>query len=86
MIPVSSAICTRRPSASVPSGRRRTVGPDDVIVCLGDVALRGLFGRRLRRVRASPASLTAIRRLALRIVGGDTVPGRTTAQQLGQVF
>ena len=145
----------------------RTVGPDDVIVCLGDVALRGLFGSSLRRLRESPGRkvlvlgnhdvsigsvvvadgfaevcstlyvagdppllmthmplgtvpegcvnvhghlhgarvpgrtrhinvsveqvhyrprpLTAIRRLALRIVAGDTVPGRTTAHQLSQV-
>lgn len=30
---------------------RGTIGPDDAIVCLGDVVLRGLFGRR---VGASP--------------------------------
>ena len=29
----------------------RPVGMDDVIVCLGDVSLLGLFGRRLRRLR-----------------------------------
>lgn len=31
-----------------------TVDPDDVIVCLGDVPLLGLFGRRLRRLRTAP--------------------------------
>ena len=35
-------------------GWRRAVDPDDVIVCLGDVPLQGLFGRRLRRLRAAP--------------------------------
>lgn len=32
----------------------RVVGPDDVIVCLGDVAVQGVSGRCLRRLRAAP--------------------------------
>ena len=146
---------------------RRTVSPDDAIVCLGDVAVHGLSGRRLERVREAPGwkvlvignhdvrpdgtlaadafdevysslyvagdpsllmthmplravpdgcvnvhghlhgarmpgvtphinasveqvhyrprPLTAIRRLAARLVRGEVVVGRTTAHQLGQV-
>ena len=33
---------------------RRTVDPGDTIICLGDVALPGLWGRRLARLRAAP--------------------------------
>ena len=40
----------------------------------------------VEQVHYRPRPLRAIRRLAFRIVGVDSVPGRTTAQQLGQVF
>ena len=32
----------------------RTVGPGDTIICLGDVAIGGLSGTRLRRLRSAP--------------------------------
>ena len=35
-------------------GWGRTVEPDDVIVCLGDVTVHGLSGRRLKHVRGAP--------------------------------
>ena len=33
---------------------RRAAGPDDAIVCLGDVAVHGLSGTRLQRVHEAP--------------------------------
>lgn len=33
---------------------RRAVGPGDAIICLGDVAVHGVSGRRLRRLREAP--------------------------------
>ena len=33
---------------------RRVVGPDDAIVCLGDVAVHGVSGRSLERLREAP--------------------------------
>ena len=32
----------------------RVVGPDDAIVCLGDIAIHGVSGRRLKRLRQAP--------------------------------
>ena len=40
----------------------RTVGPGDTIICLGDVAIGGLSGTRLRRLRSAPGRKIVVHR------------------------